>query len=67
MVNMSQKSRDFLAENLPEALQANTARDCLDFLYKLIDRKGFAPPDYDEYNDFGREAQRVYDDLYYNN
>jgi len=33
----------------------------------LIDEKGFAPPHYDEYNDFGRAAQQVYDDLYLNN
>ena len=29
------------------------------------DEKGFAPPHYYDYNDFGREAQRVYDDIYF--
>lgn len=67
MLKMSEYSRDFLKENLPSALQSDKLNDILDTLYDLIDRKGFAPPDYEEYNDFGREAQRVYDDLYYNN
>ena len=33
-------------------------------LYDWIDDHGFSPPHYDEYNDLGREAQRVYDDIY---
>ena len=67
MLNMTEKSRAFLAENLPEALEADTRKSALRLLYDLIDEKGFAPPNYDEYNDFGREAQRVYDDLYLSN
>lgn len=63
-MNMSDKSRAFLEKYLPDALKAEQLNDVLDLLYDLIDEKGFAPPHYDEYNDFGREAQRVYDDLY---
>ena len=64
---MSDKSKRFLEENLPAALQAEALNDVLEMLYDLINEKGFAPPTYDAYNDFGREAQQVYDDLYMNN
>lgn len=67
MLKMSKESRSFLEVNLPELLADINIRDALDILYELIDEKGFAPPHYDEYNDFGREAQRVYDDLYLSN
>lgn len=67
MLKMRTGSRLFLEKNMPEALRAETINGALDFLYDLIDEKGFAPPHYDEYNSFGREAQRVYDDLYLSN
>ena len=66
-MNMSNKSREFLRKHLPSALQTDSIRNALELLFDLIDEKGFAPPHYDEYNDFGREAQRVYDDLYLSN
>ena len=67
MLKMSEESRKFLEEQLPAALDAANIKDALYLLYNLIDEKGFAPPHYDEYNDFGDEAQRVYDDLYLSN
>ena len=67
MLNMCNESKKFLTKYLPAALEADSLRSALRLLYDLIDEKGFAPPHYDSYNDFGREAQRVYDDLYYNN
>ena len=66
-MKMKDSSREFLEKNLPEALTAPNRREALILLYDLIEEKGFAPPHYDEYNDFGRQAQKVYDDLYYNN
>lgn len=66
-MNMSTESKIFLEKHLPLALQAKEINEALDLLFVLIDEKGFAPPHYDEYNDFGREAQRVYDDLYLSN
>lgn len=66
-MKMTEKSKLFLEKYIPAALQANSLRETLDLLYDLIDEKGFAPPHYDEYNDFGREAQRVYDDLFLSN
>lgn len=67
MIKMSETSKLFLRKHLPGFLNAEKKTDILDPLYELIDEKGFAPPHYDSYNDFGREAQRVYDDIFYNN
>ena len=67
MLKMEKESKAFLEKELPDALIADNIGDALNLLYDLIDEKGFAPPHYDEYNDFGREAQRVYDDLYLSN
>lgn len=67
MLNMTDTSKRFLEKNLPEALSLDDIGEALRLLYDLIDEKGFAPPHYDEYNDFGREAQKVYDDLYLGN
>lgn len=66
-MNMTNESKAFLKKHLPSALDADSISDALDMLSDVIDEKGFAPPHYDEYNDFGREAQRVYDDLYLSN
>ena len=64
MLNMSEQSKQFLEKYLHRALMEQHVNDALDLLFDLIEEKGFAPPHYDEYNDFGREAQRVYDDIY---
>ena len=64
---MAKESLEFLKKNLPVALEFEEVDDALLALYDLIEEKGFSPPHYDEYNDFGREAQRVYDDLYLSN
>ena len=64
---MSETSKLFLEKHFPGLLNAEKKTDILDPLYELIDEKGFAPPHYDSYNDFGREAQRVYDDIFYSN
>ena len=65
-VKMTEESRRFLAKYLPKNAGDNVTA-ILDELYLLIDMEGFAPPKYHEYNDFGREAQRVYDDIYWSN
>lgn len=64
MLKMEESSRRFLERYLPAALEVSKLNDALEMLYDLIDEKGFAPPHYYDYNDFGREAQRVYDDLF---
>ena len=65
MLNMTETSRKFLEKWLPNVLDAKHPNDILDPLYDLIEIKGFNAED--AYNDFGREAQAVYDDICYNN
>ena len=67
MLKMSEASYQFLKKYLHHVLEAEKCNDILLPLYDLINEKGFAPPHYDDYNAFGREAQKVYDDVYYNN
>jgi hypothetical protein len=70
MLQFTEEDRSFIRQNFDNAkalLNAEKLDDVLDPLYDLIDANGFAPPDYEEYNDFGRKAQKVYDSIYYNN
>ena len=64
---MTDESKEFLEKNCPEVLKADNLSDALDMLYMDIEYKGFGGKHFDEYNDYGRAAQRVYDDLYYSN
>lgn len=66
MIKMSDESKTFLEKHLPEVIES-TLTIILERLYDLIDEKGFAPPNFHEYNEFGRDAQKVYDDIYWNN
>ena len=62
--------KTFLKNNIANAdnlISQGKVRAVLDALGDCIDKKGFAPPDYYNYNDFGREAQKVYDRIYENN
>jgi hypothetical protein len=63
---MSSEAKTFLEKHLPEVLQEERPV-ILERLYDLIDEKGFVPPNFHEYNEFGREAQKIYDDIYWNN
>lgn len=67
MLSMSDESKEFLEKNCPEVLEANSRSEALDLLEEDIEKKGFGGENFDEYNDYGRAAQRVYDDLYYSN
>ena len=67
MLNMTKDSRVFLKKYLPDALDTDVLRDALELLFDWIEDNGYAPPHYYDYNDLGREAQRVYDDLFLSN
>ncbi len=67
MLSMSNESRAFLRANCSAALEAGTLKDALRILYEDIEEKGFGGPRSEEYNDYGRVAQKVYDDLYLSN
>ena len=62
--NINEHARAFLAEQLPEALDAESSYAALKMLYELIDEKGFDAPKYDKLNAFGLEADEVYDEIY---
>lgn len=75
MFTMSQKSRDFLKNNIPEALQIDahvsdpsdmkSLNKIFDLISDWIDLNGFRQDGY--YNEKGKIAQAVYDDLFNNN
>lgn len=67
MLKMSENTRMFLEKNCPSVLRADNISDALEILYEDIDEKGFGGEHYDEYNDYGRKAQKAYDDLYLSN
>ena len=67
MLKMSEKSKAFIQKNIPSALGMEKLGDVLNALFELIEDKGYAPPNYYDYNDFGREAQKVYDDVFLSN
>ena len=62
--NINEHARAFLAEHLPEALDAESSYAALKMLYELIDEKGFDTPKYEKLNAFGLEADEVYDEIY---
>lgn len=61
---LNDKCIAFLQEHLPEALRAESSYAALKMLYELIDDKGFEAPKYDKLNDFGIEADEIYDIIY---
>ena len=67
MLIMSEKSKAFLEKNCPEVLKAANRSDALELLEEDIEKKGFGGERFDEYNNYGRAAQKVYDDLYLSN
>lgn len=65
MLKMSDTSRAFLSENFPQLLEIDDLDTFLDELDTLIIIHGFDSED--EITDFGREAESVYDEVYYYN
>ena len=64
MVKVNDEDRKFIIANIEngeELLRTGEVNDVLGAISDLIDDKGFY--DYD-YNDFGRKAQKVYDNVY---
>lgn len=66
-MNITDEDRNFIRNNIPDAVSLMNGTDVdaiLRQIYRFIERKGFAPPHYDEYNTLGRKAQEVYDRIY---
>lgn len=66
MVKMTTKSAEFLRKHLPKVANAQEPNDILGPLYDLIMDDGFINHD-TGYNEFGAEAQEVYDDIFFSN
>lgn len=69
-MNFTEDDRKFIKKHFPnadEVLSLTNVRDVLDAIFDWINENGFAPPDYYDYNDMGREAQKVYDRIFLNN
>lgn len=70
MLQFEESDKTFIRQNLENAdvlLSGSSLGNVLDALFDLIEEKGYAPPHYYDYNDFGRQAQRVYDSVYFLN
>lgn len=68
MFKFSEKEIQFIRDNFENAEELIASNDLRDVLYAIdgiITYKGFDINE--DLNDFGREAQRIYDDIYYNN
>ena len=66
MLKMTEKTKEFLKKCLPDVvIDTDDVNSILEPLYDLIMYQGF--DEKWEYNAFGREAQDVYDDLYWSN
>ncbi len=63
MIKMSEEEKQFLLKHIDKDIVENgRIGEVLEALYLMIDYKGF-DKDY-FYNDFGKEAQEVYDSIY---
>lgn len=70
MVVFTDDDKNFIKKNFQnaeEVLALSSIRDVLDAIFDWINDNGFEPPHYYDYNDLGREAQRVYDRIFRNN
>lgn len=66
----TEKDREFIIKYFPNAdelLKSTSVNTVLDAIGDYIDDNGFAPPHYYDYNELGREAQKIYDSIYENN
>lgn len=67
---LTEADKNFIKNNLSDSdqlLVATDVNDVLDAIFDWIAVNGFAPPHYYDYNDLGREAQKVYDRIFRNN
>lgn len=60
---LSERATTFLKDNLPEAFASETLSEVLDKLYDWIDDHGFGMDSL--YNEDGKLAQWVYDELFF--
>lgn len=69
-MKIEDKDKQFLIENIDKAaelIEADDVESLLDEIDGFMTEKGYAPPDYQELNEIGREAERILDRIYHNN
>lgn len=69
MINFEQSDIKFIRENIPEPeriFESNNLRNILLILSDWISKNGWDESGYD-YSTLGRQAQKVYDNIYVNN
>jgi len=69
LVKLNKKDIEFLKDNFDNAeelINCDDANEILEEIDELILYKGFISHE-KGYNDFGREAQKIYDNIYSNN
>lgn len=69
-MKIDEKDKAFLIKNIEKAaelIEADDVESLLDEIDGFMTEKGYAPPDYQELNEIGREAERILDRIYYNN
>ena len=67
-MKIDEKDKKFL-EHIKDSqamLDANDISGLLDALDDFMTTDGYAPPDYQELNDIGRQAEQILDRIYYN-
>ena len=67
IMKINEEDREFISRYIPDAVNLMDGTDGDSLLMKIdgfINRNGFAPPDYEYYNDLGEAAQCVYDRIY---
>jgi hypothetical protein len=67
---ISYEDRNYICEYIPDAISLLDSSDVdamLRQLERFIDRNGFVPPKYEDYNDIGRKVQKIYDHIYEDN
>lgn len=69
-MRISVEDKQFLIEHIKTAeplIQSNNIGALLEEIDGFMTEHGYAPPNYDELNELGRQAERIYDRIYHQN
>lgn len=69
-MRIKDSDKQFLVENIEKAaalIEANDLNGLLEEIDGFMTEKGYGPQNYDELNEIGRHAERIYDRIYCDN
>lgn len=69
-MRIEDNDKTFLIKNIDKAaalIEADDVEGLLDEIDGFMTERGYAPPDYQELNETGREAERILDRIHMNN